>query len=723
MSITVDIISPAGAFTPAARGDTQELTANFTIGSGSSTLQCVNAAPFVAGDSGKYFYLPGAGVAGGILSGTMTFVDSSHVTLSAAASTALSNQSELLTWGHDDAPAFQAFNNWAVSQASPITLTLGSGAHVFLFATQDTNPNRGNSAAYGVPQPLTVVGNGRNSTKFKQGVGSSSQMSFGCQNAIASGTGGFPSTSIYTARLNSAAAGSTSLTCKTIADASLFSNNTEALVTGIDQQQSGSPVNPFAFDFVTITNVNTSTGAFTLQAGLANSYLDNWPSFNTGVIGSSPDQGGPATIYVLDQGWKLDVTWQSLAIDSTISGGTVGCSGKSVKFVDCKSIGFVPLPSINKFVSFTNCDLTSHGMEFDKLVDTCVFDNTSTALIEFQSANNQVIIQNGSTVSLNGTARFTEVRNSTVTALKLGVLGFGRTESFLTSGSTFTGTFALGGVQDNGRITGVLQTDYTMARGVIKIPKAGLLYGCTWIQPGTDCYFAGTDSGKTINPGPGFKVLSVTDDSNFIYVNTDWQRGGFPSWASLIVQHPCWNASFASDTVSSVPEIVNLVNATAAGHTRVGTYTKILFNGGNLTNAIGFPNAFGRLLSYTVDVTSPYSGAQSSLTWKGMERGSGVVTVQPDFSSALYGPVFDLRTSGKRTILPGSAGALGGDSGLSLADPKSWLTPSPQTTSSSVDISGEYAGNNSVGPQMTVTIITSQALLRDIAPARLRLHA
>src|SRR3974390_605674 len=136
---TIDITAPAGVFTPAAVGNTQQLTTTWTIANGGTTLTCNGASPFVSGDTGKSFMLANAGPTGypynGYLVGTLTYVSSTQVTVSSAASQALSASSELMVWGADDAPAFVACNTWARAQTSAITVTFGSGAYTFFMAS------------------------------------------------------------------------------------------------------------------------------------------------------------------------------------------------------------------------------------------------------------------------------------------------------------------------------------------------------------------------------------------------------------------------------------------------------------------------------------------------------------------------------------------------------------------------------------------------------------
>jgi hypothetical protein len=614
----------------------------------------------------------------------------------------------------DDAPAFQAFNTWAQAQVSPVTLTLGSGAKTFLFASLDSNGERANSPAWKVTQPLTVVGNGPATSILKGGVGAG--FALGAIASIKSGNGHYGSSSIFTARLDSVAAGSTHITCKTIADAALFTVNTWALLTGIDMQAGGFPPNAYFYEYVFITGVNTGTGVITFSAGVTNEYLDSWPNFDPGTPGSGADEGGPATLYVLDSAWNVDVTYQSLGIDQSLNTAQTYAPGRSVQYVDVQCFdAYGMIPTNNGLMSFTDCDLTSYQMEVDKLNDTIIFDNSVTGQLLFQSTNNNLVIRNGSTVSLNGLARFTEITDSTVTDTEFGALFFGRADSFTTTNSTFTGSFVFAFNIDSGGITGTgIQVDYTMSAGVIRIPRAGLQYGCHWEIPGTRCFFRGQNGGGiNIDVGPSFTVTSVTSDATYIYVTTDWAYGGFPSWAKSIIVHPCPSASFASNTTSTIPDVVNLKAATAAGYPAVGTYTTYTVNGSDLGSDPGglpvFPPAvYGELVSFVVNVSTAYTGVHNPLFWHAAAEFDNQPTLDSSLVVQSYGPHIDLRTSGTRTITLTTANPLGSDANLVPGAGTLWFPPFQSGVCANQNITAEYAGNPAVGPVVNVTIITDQ---------------
>jgi len=735
---TVDFISPGGAFSPAGVGDAQDLTTIFTISSGSPTLTCNGASPFVSGDTGKSFNLTLAGPSAftgdtlKVLSGTLTFVSSTQVTLSVNAAAALAATSARLVWGTDNAPAARAFNDWAQIQVSPITLTLGSGSKSFFFTTLDSNQKRGNSFAWNVAQPLTVVGNGQTTTKLIGG--SPGAFGLGVQFNIQSGNGAYSNTSIWTARLQTVLSGASTATCVTTADAALFSNNTWALISGIDLQGAGSPPNAFYFEYVFISNVNAGTGVITFSLPLANTYKSTWPNYNPGTAGLHPDCGGPATLYVIDQAWAINATYQSLGTDNSLLQGQTGFNGLTTALSDVKcldSLGIIP--SVNKSFTCTGCDLSGYEMEVDKMLYSGIFDSTQ-AHLKFQSSNNQVVVRNGSTVQFNGTPRFLTISDSTIiNQMLIGCTSYGRAETLSMTNVTFDSAVVqnYNGIVDTGDISGHFTTDYSMSGGIITIPRSGLS-SVRWGVPGTLCYWI-NDFGAY---GPSFVVTDVTADVTNIYVQTD-QSGGFPSFASGLIVSAC--PSVTSVNTSGTAKANNLTNMTSAGYggRPIGSYATFTFTGATMGyNATGFQasmpdEVWGNVVSFTINVTTPYTGVNTPLTYNAGIALNGVggsaTVILPNGTTAQYIPVIDLQRSGIRTITPtGVVGSGGSDSSLTLPGPTSWLTEAFDTkVYANNNVVSEYNGNPALGPVFTITIVTNsgQLIPTAVVPLRLRLHA
>lgn len=739
--ITVDLISPGGAFTPAAIGNTQELTTTFSMTSGTATLDCIGASPFVSGDTGKYILIEGPGsdgVSGKWLFGTITYVSATRVTLSVNATKTISSVSCLCFWGSDDGPGFRAFHTWAQAQVDTITATFGSGSKKFMFCTTDPGGNRGGSLGYGL-HGVTYQGNGSSQTKLIVPPVNRA-FALGATFYIKGGSGAWsdPGSTGYTARLDSVAVGANTVTCKVTARATLFSANTYALITGLDQFGFGQPPDPYLYEWVYITNVNTTTGVITFLTGVSNAYLDTWPVFNTGNPGLEPDQGGPATLYALDPNWDLDVTFQGIELYNP--NGQTHTKCRRMTFTDFKvSDGIGLIPTGSDHVEFYNCNL-QYSMEIDKLVTYVLFDNTITGQQVFQSPVGTVIYQNGCVIdSFNGTSKIMEVNNSTVTQyLSLGSTAVGRTESFTTTGSTFGGVLTYTGCSDSGdqHPGSGLVGSYTMSNGLITIPISGRAYALRWAIPGCKCYFLGGASGS-IPLGPGFRVLSVTGDATNIYVQTDWPfSGNFQSWNGSLQAYPSEYISFAPSTVGSTDEAFGVfAAATALGYNAPGSYYKGTFTGATAGTEFGTnpvvtnPLYGGKLISLKVTIITPYTGAQGTLKWERIFGGGSVQTGTDYATITAYHPVFDLKTGPRTiTITPDGnvTGSVGSDSGLAFPSSTAWIQNYfDGMGTGSADIRSEYAGNNAVGPVFTAELIMNPniALPTAVAPLRLRLRA
>lgn len=616
----------------------------------------------------------------------------------------------------NDAPAFRAFNDWAQAQVSPITLTLGTGSKNFLLTTEDTNPLRGNSLAYNVHQPLLVLGNGHATTTM------TNCNWMGSIQSMKAGNGNFGNVNHWTARLNFVNAGSSSVICKTPADTAQFVVNTWALITGLDMQKGGQPPNPAFFEYVFITAINAGTGQITFQSPLVNTYRDDWPNYDGGTPGGEPDQGGPATLYAFDGAWDIDVTFQGFTVNN--SGETL-IKGRSVQFIDVKTVDPTGIiPSLNKFVSFTGCNLVSAEMEFDKLVSKAVFDSTS-AHLKFQSNSNEVVVQNGCSVTFNGTPRFLTVDASTITSFLMGAAFSGFTELITITNSTFTDIQYIP-VRDIGEITSTgVDADYTMTGNVISFPYHSTPYGPRWAVPGQWCFWGNS----TTDYGPLFQVQSVTGDASFAYITVSSPNGfptnGFPGSGLAIHGHPCLHLAVSNCTGGT--DAVNLSNASASGFSGnpARTFSKTALNGTNLGllqtgKTITLPRVTGTLVSYTIDVQTPYTGPQGALTWNALSQFNNGGGFKSDYTLANWFPQINLNTPGKRVITPaGVTGTQMGDSGLALPINPLWFD-GPGTIGADKDISAEAGAN---GPVFVVTIIMDQGTTQPkISQRRFRLH-
>ena len=113
-----------------ALGDTQTISSSaVTIGVGSNALTVVGGN-FIAGSVGKAISVPGAGVGGILLNTTISgFTDATHISITTAASTALTGGAATILYGTDDTTAVQAACSAAVAAPVGGTVLFPNGTY------------------------------------------------------------------------------------------------------------------------------------------------------------------------------------------------------------------------------------------------------------------------------------------------------------------------------------------------------------------------------------------------------------------------------------------------------------------------------------------------------------------------------------------------------------------------------------------------------------------
>lgn len=699
MALAVDITSPGGAFSPAAKGDLQNLTANFTIGSGSTSLVCNSAAPFVSGDTGKSFYLGGAGASGGFLIGTITFVSSSQVTLSVAASTVLSTQSELLGWGTDDAPAFAAFNVWAVANqgSDQVQLTIPTGKNC-LFASDVAL-----FWAKGIKN-LLVSAYGATITSGGGGffLGGAGQIQSSAHSArlftVSAGSS--------TVRLNPASASQPADNPTLASCVALFTVGQWVLMTGFDlqglwQAPFGFPSNQHFFEYVQITVINPVTGDITFSAPLKYTYKDTWPNYNSGSQ-FEVDNGGPATLYSLDPSWDTVVEYQGLTFAGPLTTvGNLYSNGRSVTYRDATFMNTItPIPSQNSSYTMINPIIGARIIEADKLVGTYEIDNGTIEGIDFQSSSIDTLIMTGTTLRsfIHGTPKKTIMSNVTMGEFRPGAFGYGRSDS-LTCTNCVIGSFSYLGILDKGVGDGGFNpgNGYTMVNGVITIPNT---YNAQrWAVPATNVMWQGAFGLEFL-----FKVVDVTQDATNTYVQTNWP-GGFPTSNGgnhFLQVHPAPQCTFTNCTGNI--DVVDLSQATAGAP--IYSYSKRTYSG---LSSGGQPIflTWGKVVSISFNVTALQSGA--NVNPMGQFHN---FTMKADETIFDYIPFIDLGTIANRIITPSNVtGQQSGDANLSIPEAV-WLNGG-----------NAFMNTNMVASSITIEIRTDQGVSGNVVPLRLRVHS
>lgn len=259
-----------------------------------------------------------------------------------------------------------------------------------------------------------------------------------------------------------------------------------------------------------------------------------------------------------------------------------------------------------------------------------------------------------------------------------------------------------------------------------------------WASPGKYAYFNATSSGAA-GPARVFKILSITQDDDYTYIQTD-QTGGWPtiptdSRGVMLSTVPAC-AIYASNLTGSAKEITQLMQPAAQGKPW-GSYFKHTYTGSD--PGVG-TRLLGNLVSIKVNVTKIYTGVAANVFMH-----LNAFDIQPFLVDGVYAALgwgFNLKQLGERIILPtdtvSNSTQKTGDSNLivpSWSD-SLWMNSTgtgyvlkntaAYNSGSLVTISGE---DPSVWPEVTVEITTDQNIFPDfvmplaVVPLRLRLYA
>jgi hypothetical protein len=531
----------------------------------------------------------------------------------------------------DSRPAFLAFK--ADAQGQDATLTIP--AHTYTFKT-NAGSNADNRIFEGISN-LTVLG-----------IGATLNDSGGTGGFII-GCAGVPVASPQsTARLQQAFAGQNTVTLNTIADNSIFTNGNYVLLTAFDQQGSGQPPNPFYFEYLQISNINAGTGVITFTTPLKFNYSSSFPNYDVGDA-FEPDQGGPATLYVLPASWNCSIDIRGLTIDQV---GQTYSIGRNITFTNVTSVGAGGLiPSTCQTFTMDGCSVPSAEMEVDKITETVMIQNSSTIhQMKFQSSSPHLFILDNSTVSaaLNGTPLNSIVRNSSVIgSVGLGCIAYGRTDSFQSDDSS------IGGLTFSSYFTDVDAASYTIDKSTISSSTGPL----PWSVPETRMVFQGSQDNET-----GFTNRTCSKSGSNTLVSTSLTAGwpNVPRSGGTILKvgpHPCPRLRLRNTVGCAKALDYSQVGAYDRPY---GAYSKRSYSANTIISPESVP-VWGRLVQIKVTVAPAFttSGALSLKVCGQFSAGA----LEPNNTNTTWNATIDLKSSGVRIITPVSVvGNVGADS-------------------------------------------------------------
>lgn len=615
----------------------------------------------------------------------------------------VTSTSKLVEWGTDDTTAFLNFAS-ANAGLSGVVLTIPAGRYCF------ARPGGGSRPVGENVKSLTINGSGSPVLSDFLGVGngfflgSVSNVLFNDNQAEA--------------LIQTVQAGVTVLPMVTVADATKYSANTWAWMTGFDEQGAdGSPPNLYWHEFVFITSVDTVAGTVTIQTPLKNAYKSTWPKWVHGSVGSGAptydggkfSQGGPATLYLLNQNWDAVHVYNNVGFRATPT--VVNSVARDITFNNCPFESFGPNVSMQQNCTINNSTVPAQW-ELDKGVEN--FTLTNSTIRGFFGPQNSspvnVVLDNVTIQSqMAGTTKNWTARNCTFPAG--GAIG-GPTatsvgESVNISNTSFAGQLVVGGVAEDD-LTGV--GGYSMANGIIMRSKVlgGTGSPPQWAVPGHYFVFGSRYKFES----PPVLVRDIWDDGTTLYISTTLS-GGFPSPvfpATTIKASTYPPSNFTFTNCTGCDDAVSL-SAVGTGSPQFSKWK--LNYPGNIgpSDPSHLVKIYGELVSVKVTVNAGYSAGTFSLD------GPFVIT-KPGNVQVRWDPVFDLSVPGVRQI--NSDGTVSGTAGTdaNLIPPNSgsiWFVDNQITPS----MSGA-AGAGSV----TLEITADQGFKNfGVAPLQLRLHA
>jgi hypothetical protein len=223
---------------------------------------------------------------------------------------------------------------------------------------------------------------------------------------------------------------------------------TVALMGGDLQFGSGFPQNPYFFQYLKITAIDSNPasgtyGKITFAETITDSYPTTWPSYNIqpGCIPNNcfdgvPDYGGPVTLFAMEPSWDASVEIRGLNLTSTsadIHGAEIGFAGRDVvvRDVTCDSGGQAcPYATQGKNSTWYNVSAPLAQMESDKMVENLTLNNVTYGAIQYQSSSIKNVVHNNVTGVVNGCGLHCTVNDSHLYNLWPAATSFGATKSY-----------------------------------------------------------------------------------------------------------------------------------------------------------------------------------------------------------------------------------------------------------------------------------------------------
>lgn len=284
---------------------------------------------------------------------------------------------------------------------------------------------------------------------------------------------------LASSRIATVNAGSSSVFCITVAEATNFPVGRWVMITGIDLQgvigaDYGFPTNPQFFDYAKVIANNGTTGQVTLDRSLEDSYKSTWAVQYAGVPSSAMSQGGAAWMYLMHPSFEQTSVIKDIYFDLPFASTPwlYNANNTDMTIQNCTFAGSSgPSPSQNVVCRYIGCDFTNSVMEVDKIIKDLYFDSCTETIsggnvkLFFQSSSVKNLYVNNSTLNwLTGMARNNYITNSSISKVWFAnSYGMGKKSVFNNS----TVTEFLGNFSNPYKIA-----EYPMTSGVIRCRRS-----------------------------------------------------------------------------------------------------------------------------------------------------------------------------------------------------------------------------------------------------------
>lgn len=546
----------------------------------------------------------------------------------------------------NDVAAFNAFNTWARAQTGAVILVMPPGTYAGI-----------NSSAGG-------------GSDFFVGVRDLTIYAYGATIPIMRGTNGFavnassPIT-VWVPLSAQANAGSNSVSLS-VAPPFNFQVGSWVAVSSLEMQGiSGFPPNWYYVDYVRISSISGATVTF--ETALNFTHKITYP--NTTASSTYPGQlGGPASMFALVPEWDTSLKVFGLTVNAGLVTGGPSTetifTGRRMRFVDCSFICNIA-PSSSMFSIFEHCNFSSGGgagyqVEVDKNLSHLRFYASRIAVLNLQSASDEVVVDECQIDNLSGSTKRLMLRRTHVgSAFNLTAPSVGANRVMIIEGCN------LAVVSNVSNINYILLSNLTFSNGTFSIPLASsqLSYVYRFAIPGSKCFF---NSNSWYNLGSPFIITNVYQDSTNLYFDTTLTSiptfSGTGTASPGICQHPAPRLTASGNTGNDTAIMLSkLSKETPFGSYAHKVYSEDLIQPG--TAVVTQPVAqWGILTSLRVNVIRADTGPNGTLAMHPLGH-FGANVMLPTNVAGAFDLTIDLKTAGVRTITPTTVtGNVGADS-------------------------------------------------------------